>query len=214
MVVPKEIGFRNLIVRPPDILLETETGTFLLDAASGGLTTLIEIAALVYTCGLSADVKGGRFTVTFDEPENHLHPSMQRSLMPSLIAAFPEVQFIVVTHSPFIVSSMRDSNVYALHYAAAQSDNSESDHFFAATRQIVSTKLDYQNRAGTAGEILREVLGVPVTLPVWVENSLDEIVAYYQARQLDENTLAQFRLDVQRAGLEELFPEAISRLGG
>jgi len=51
-------------------------------------------------------------------------------------------------------------------------------------------------------------------LPVWVENSLDEIVEHYQARQLDENTLAQFRLDVQRAGLEELFPEAISRLGG
>ena len=37
---------------------------------------------------------------------------------------------------------------------------------------IQSVRLDYANRAGTAGEILRDVLGVPVTLPAWVEADL------------------------------------------
>ncbi|MFL1399228.1 AAA family ATPase, partial [Acinetobacter baumannii] len=43
------------------------------------------------------------FVVTIDEPENHLHPSMQRSLLNDFVKAFPKAQFIVVTHSPFIV---------------------------------------------------------------------------------------------------------------
>ncbi|WP_419836937.1 AAA family ATPase [Streptomyces brasiliscabiei] len=50
----------------------------------------------------------------FDEPENHLHPSMQRTLVPTLLAAFPNVRFIVATHSPFVVTSTREAYVYAL----------------------------------------------------------------------------------------------------
>ena len=54
--------------------------------------------------------------MTFDEPENHLHPSMQKSFLPNVIAAFPSVQIIAVTHSPFIISALQDSAVYVLRY--------------------------------------------------------------------------------------------------
>src|ERR1700684_3254096 len=46
--------------------------------------------------------------------ENHLHPSLQRSLFVKLVEAFPLTQFIIATHSPFIVSGLKDSNVYVL----------------------------------------------------------------------------------------------------
>jgi predicted ATP-binding protein involved in virulence len=41
-----------------------------------------------------------------DELENHLHPKWQREIIHRLKKQFPNVQFIVTTHSPLIASSM------------------------------------------------------------------------------------------------------------
>jgi hypothetical protein len=55
-----------------------------------------------------------QITVLFDEPETHLHPRWQRSLLPRLHAALQnwqgatktEVQLIAATHSPLVLASM------------------------------------------------------------------------------------------------------------
>lgn len=53
-----------------------------------------------------------RIVVLFDEPETHLHPRWQRTLLPSLISAFevlehdPKLQMLVSTHSPLVLSSV------------------------------------------------------------------------------------------------------------
>ncbi|MEG8241505.1 ATP-binding protein [Acinetobacter baumannii] len=109
-ILPADLGFKDLSVRIPDLVLETETGDFLLDASSGGIMSIIDLAWQIFLYSHDKD----EFVVTIDEPENHLHPSMQRSLLNDFVKAFPKAQFIVVTHSPFIVSSIRESNVYAL----------------------------------------------------------------------------------------------------
>ncbi|MCP4656923.1 MAG: AAA family ATPase, partial [bacterium] len=49
-----------------------------------------------------ADITG---IVLLDEIDLHLHPAFQRSLVPRLRAALPNVQWIVTTHSPLILSS-------------------------------------------------------------------------------------------------------------
>ena len=41
-----------------------------------------------------------------DEPENHLHPAWQRRVLPALQQLFKNAQLFVVTHSPFVVSSL------------------------------------------------------------------------------------------------------------
>jgi hypothetical protein len=212
-ILPKELGFTHLRIQPPNVILDTKSGTFLLDAASGGLLTLVEIAALIYTCSLRKDIDGGRFCVTFDEPENHLHPALQRSLLPALVNAFPRVQFVVATHSPFMVSSMRESNVYVLRYEEVDIKGDNKRDAPGVSTRVHSTKLDYVNRAGPASDILREVLGVPVTLPVWVEGEIERIVSHYSDRTLDEATISEMRADIEEAGLEDLFPEAVVRLG-
>lgn len=56
------------------------------------------------------------FVALIDEPENHLHPELQKNFLGNLIKAFPKVQFIVATHNPFMISAVRDSNVYVLNY--------------------------------------------------------------------------------------------------
>jgi hypothetical protein len=59
---------------------------------------------------------------------------------------------------------------------------------------VISQKLDYANRAGTASEILREVLGLHSTLPQWVENDLSRIIGKYQDGTIDETKLNQLSL--------------------
>ncbi len=50
-----------------------------------------------------------------DEIDLHLHPQWQRGLIKSLSTIFPKTQFIVTTHSPFIIQSMENVNLYSLH---------------------------------------------------------------------------------------------------
>ncbi|RFB90745.1 hypothetical protein B5K08_17555 [Rhizobium leguminosarum bv. trifolii] len=45
--------------------------------------------------------------VMIDELDLHLHPKWQRRIVEDLRRAFPKVQFICTTHSPFIVQSLR-----------------------------------------------------------------------------------------------------------
>ena len=43
-VLPPEVGFRSLLIRVPDIVLQTASGDFVLDSASGGINALIGVA--------------------------------------------------------------------------------------------------------------------------------------------------------------------------
>jgi hypothetical protein len=47
-----------------------------------------------------------------DEVETHLHPQWQRTLLPALREALPDVQIIVTSHSPFVISSCPGSRVH------------------------------------------------------------------------------------------------------
>ena len=224
VLLPDEIGFTGLAVRAPEIVVETKTGDFLIDALSGGLTAIIEIAALIYTRSLMSDVVDGQFVVTMDEPENHLHPAIQRTILGSLVKAFPSVQFIVATHSPFVVTSTPNSFVYALRYE----ELSVSDEVWAEgvresneqpltldknARKVQCIRLESANLSTGPSEILREVLGVPVTFPIWVEKSLEGLIAKYRNRPFSKETLSLLRTDVEEAGLAEFFPQAAIELG-
>ncbi len=57
------------------------------------------------------DVEG---LVMIDELETHLHISLQRKILPFLVEFFPKIQFIVSTHSPYILNSIEDCIIYDL----------------------------------------------------------------------------------------------------
>jgi predicted ATPase len=52
--------------------------------------------------------------VLIDEVETHLHIDLQKNIMPFLTKFFPKIQFIVTTHSPFVLSSLDDTVIYDL----------------------------------------------------------------------------------------------------
>ena len=50
--------------------------------------------------------------VLIDEPDVHLHIEMQYQILPMLTKLFPNIQFIVATHSPAIISSIENAVVF------------------------------------------------------------------------------------------------------
>lgn len=194
-LMPPTLGFQNLSIRNGEVILETKSGDFLLDSVSGGIGAILDLAWQIY---MFESKKEEPFFVLIDEAENHLHASMQRQLLPNLMASFPNAQFIVTTHSPLMVNSVRDSKVYALKY------NSENG--------VISEELDFENKAANASHILREVLGVPVTIPVWVENSLNNILDKYRASELTPESYIGLKRELSEIGLSDHLPQALGML--
>lgn len=52
--------------------------------------------------------------VLIDEIETHLHIDLQRKILPFLTTFFPKIQFIVTTHSPFVLNSIDNAVIYDL----------------------------------------------------------------------------------------------------
>lgn len=52
--------------------------------------------------------------VLIDEIETHLHLELQKEILPFLTKLYPNIQFIVSTHSPFILSSVDNAVVFDL----------------------------------------------------------------------------------------------------
>lgn len=52
--------------------------------------------------------------IFIDEIDAHLHVSLQKQILRFFMKAFPKVQFIVTTHSPFVVTSVTEAVIYDL----------------------------------------------------------------------------------------------------
>jgi hypothetical protein len=192
-VLPESLGFRKFAIRKYEVVLECASGDFLLDGASGGISSLIDLAWMIYMFG-SPD---SAYTVIIDELENHLHPTMQRRLLGDLTRAFPRVKFIVSTHSPLVVTSLRDAAVYALKYRSAD--------------DVISERLDFHSQARSATQILDEVLGVSSTIPIWAETEINGVVRHFVDGPMDENSFNSLRAELTRLGLADYLPLALGK---
>ncbi len=193
-ILPPKIGFQKLTIEIPEVVLETNSGNFPIDAVSGGIASIIELAWMIYMYAPSEKV----FTVLFDEPENHLHPELQQTLLPNLLDAFPNVQFIVATHNPFIISSVESSIIYVLNYTK---DN-----------KIISTLLDNVTKAASSNEILREVLGISSTYPLWASSKIDILISDTISKGISEESLSDFRTQMEKLGFGNVIPIALNKL--
>lgn len=52
--------------------------------------------------------------VLIDEVETHLHLELQKVIMPILTKVFPNIQFIITTHSPFVLNSLDNAVAFDL----------------------------------------------------------------------------------------------------
>lgn len=100
----------------------------------------------------SADIQA---IVLIDEIDLHLHPALQRKLVPKLRKAMPKVQWIVTTHSPLVLANFDSNEIIAL-------DRDLQGQVRPLDRQILGFSSDqiYQWLMQTppTGEAIEEVL--------------------------------------------------------
>lgn len=106
-----------------------------------------------------------------DEPEGHLHPAWQRKLLPAVQSLFPNGQFFVATHSPFVISSVNEGWIHVL-----RADEASGKVTFDEPRPC--------SKGDSYIEIVQEILGVSE----WYDPESEKLLS--QFRCLKDDVLA------------------------
>lgn len=111
---------------PPKLYItdKNTNADYLVEQLSDGYKTMLALildlsrrmatAQALYFPGQHTDSLAAPGIVLIDEVELHLHPSWQQSVLPTLTKIFPNIQFIVSTHSPQVVTSVKPECVLIL----------------------------------------------------------------------------------------------------
>lgn len=107
-----------------------------------------------------------------DEIENHLHPTWQRRLIPTLMDYFPGLQIFATTHSPFVVAGLSSGQVHLL-------NRDTNGHVTAttSTEDIIGW---------TADEILRAWMDVDEPTDILTLRRSDRLLELRQKQSLTE----------------------------
>ena len=107
--------------------------------------------------------------VIIDEIDVHLHISLQRKVLPFLSSLFPKVQFIVSTHSPFVLMSVDNAVIFDLE-KNEQIDEDLSSYSYSA--------------------VLEGILGIKPT-SLLVEKTFSDLSEIMNSNNVDRNKLEQ-----------------------
>jgi predicted ATP-binding protein involved in virulence len=149
---------------PPRLTLTKDGVEFDLQQLSEGERALAVLAGdIAWRTAIMGH--GNRGIVIIDEVDLHLHPKWQADVLPSLLRTFPELQLIVTTHSPIVLSHVDAEHVRLL------------ENF-----QLVQVP---PTRGRDPNSVLTEVFGVPLR-PAETQAHIDHIAELIDAERLDE----------------------------
>ena len=149
-----DVSYPRIRIRPLrfEVTLRGEGGKerLELDHLSGGYrATLALVADLARRMALGNphfdDPLTSEAVVLIDEVDLHLHPAWQQRILDDLTRTFPNAQFVVTTHSPQVLTTVRPEQVVTLEREDGR---------------IVARGTDWGTYGAKAGDVLRVVMGV------------------------------------------------------
>ena len=134
--------------------------------------------------------------VLIDEIDQHLHPHWQRRVMGDLKKVFPKIQFIVSTHSPFIIQSLEPGEVLDLGNVSEVVQEASYAHMATP-----GPGNEFSNRS--LEDIVEMVMGVPIpSRSLRYQEMYDTAKAYFrllkQGKEADEQTKQKLKQDLDR----------------
>lgn len=102
--------------------------------------------------------------VLIDEVDMHLHPEWQQVVLQGLTSAFPRVQFIVTTHSPQVLSTVRPEHIRLI--------GQDADGQWHATQPLAQTYGE------PSGNVLHRVMNVDPQPPIPEKSDLERLTAW------------------------------------
>jgi hypothetical protein len=185
---PTRIGLQDDRLIPTLVMYDRQTVP--LTIAPAGVLRIVKLAYLL-TWAFSAHRHAQealnapatrQLVVLLDEPETHLHPAWQRTLLPSLLnalqAAGPaeaQVQLLVATHSPLVLASMEplfDPQRDALW------------KLDLVGRDVVLTRDDWRRRGDVSAWLRSDVFDLGEARSVEAEQAIQAASALLSARRV------------------------------
>ena len=170
------LGCRYDITLDELSIVDKEGVVFPIRQLSDGFQVMTALVAdLAYRCArLNPHLKSKAPELTpgivlIDEIELHLHPAWQQVVIESLLKAFPAMQFIITTHSPQVVSTVKKESIRILE--EVKEPESGSTKYKAITPDL--SPLGHE-----AGSTLPSVFGAPQRPPI--DEVMKEVGNYFQ----------------------------------
>jgi predicted ATP-binding protein involved in virulence len=167
-------GFRYDFAHEELAMTHAEHGTLPVSLLSDGVRAMVSMVAdLAFRCVRLNGYMGrrapqeSRGIVLIDEVDIHLHPAWQQRVIGSLRRAFPNLQFIVTTHSPQVLTTVPAECIRVLEEAL--------DGSAAEARHVNRQTLGVESAA-----VLAEVMGTDAAPDVAIRRDLSRYLALIQ----------------------------------
>jgi predicted ATP-binding protein involved in virulence len=133
------------------------------------------------------DPLGTEGVVLIDEVDLHLHPGWQQRILPDLTRTFPNIQFIVTTHSPQVVSTVPGHSLRVIQWEEDEPRLMPVDFSLGAESQ----------------QMLKQVLGVDARASeLAIVSKLRRYQRLVAEEQWDSDEALQLRRELDRWGAE------------
>jgi predicted ATP-binding protein involved in virulence len=103
--------------------------------------------------------------VLIDEIDLHLHPRWQQQVLGDLMKIFPQIQFIITTHAPSVIQSVKHENLLIL----------ADDTCYYPSQNVYGRDVN---------SILANIMGAK-SRPATIEERFDEIYKHIDAGELE-----------------------------
>ena len=123
-----------------------------------------------------------------DEVDMFLHPSWQQTILGSLRAAFPKLQFIVTTHSPQVLTTVPRDNIRIL-------DQDENGRIGVRTP-------DFSPLAHESGDALAKIMGTHREPPLALQDDIRRYEQLVRAGQEQTEAAQTLRATLDKAGYQ------------
>lgn len=168
-----------------EVTIITDDGELPFELVSQGTTSLIGWVGIILQrlyeiYPEQEDPKKCYALVLVDEIDAHLHPTWQQSLVYKLGEVFPNVQFVVTTHSPLIVGGMPADQVFRF---ARDEDG-----------KVVLQEVAEEMTVGRADQILTsDLFGLKTTLDTMTQKEMENYRRLLAKRKRSKEEEAEFQ---------------------
>jgi len=144
----------------------TTDGPLPLDKLSQGTQSVIQwvsrlILGMAEYYDFPEDLNNKKAVLIIDEVDAHMHPEWQRKIIPMLMKNLPNCQLFVSTHSPLILSGLKEGQVQLL--------NREKNG------SVVVTTNEEETVGWSVDETMRWLMGMKDTIDSETEKIVDEL---------------------------------------
>jgi predicted ATP-binding protein involved in virulence len=195
------------------IMKHNDQGILRVDQLSDGIRgVLAMVGDIAYRCiklnphlGLNA-AKETCGVVMIDEVDMHLHPAWQQTILVDLIKAFPKIQFIVTTHSPQVLTTVKSKCIRLLFadYNGLMSSNIGSEVAKIESKALTPSINTYGEESKIVLEDLMHVNSRPHT------DESDLLQRYLQ--RINQGHIDSLEVTQWRQTLEQVFGSEYSKL--